>query len=225
MFGLATGEAKFGVPILAGGVGVTEALPMSMPSTLASAPGSKPQPFGGATWERHWLCSPIFVADPFQTQSTRARTCLFAGLVPIGGLLLSVTSQMRYVRNRSPGCTSTRSNGGLPVDGFKTELTNNGQGADVYKHIYGVAGAVLIGDSHAIASGVPGRGGLTGYQNIQRQLSEDMDQAAHGGKESETEVRDDYAGIAVGGAMLKANKERSRPEALRNTLLDILCSH
>jgi hypothetical protein len=113
----------------------------------------------------------------------------------------------------------------LPVDGFKTELTNNGQGADVYKHIYGVAGAVLIGDSYAGFKGATGRMGLTGYQNIQAQLKEDMDQAAHGRKESETELRDDYAAIAVGGAMLKANKDRSSPEALRGALFDILCSH
>jgi YD repeat-containing protein len=115
----------------------------------------------------------------------------------------------------------------FPIDGFKTNLIDNGQGADVYKHIYGIAGGVLIGDFYVIAKDWPWprRGSLTGWQNVIAQVQDDLNAAQGGRKESETELRDDFAGIEVGRSMVRANKDRTRPEVLQRTLFDILCDY
>ena len=115
----------------------------------------------------------------------------------------------------------------LPVDGFKRNLIDNAQGADVYKHIYGIAGAVLIGESYVISKywpfSVPGRARMTGSEVAKAQIADDRTAAAGGRTESETELRDDEAGLDVGFAMLKAAKEPTSPKVLGRTLFDILC--
>ena len=70
----------------------------------------------------------------------------------------------------------------LPVDGFKRDLINNGQGADVYKHIYGIAGAVLIGEFPIISKywpfSAPSRARMTGYEVVKAQIEDDRRAAA-----------------------------------------------
>jgi hypothetical protein len=142
-----------------------------------------------------------------------------------GGITLGLGRDMGYEAAYGKYVKGNQDPRPLPVDGFKNELTNNGQGADVYKHIYGIAGAVLIGDYYVGAPGLPGRAGLTGWQTVFAQVQDDRLAAAGGRLESETELRDDFAGVEVGKAMLNANKERTRPEYLQRRLFDSLCSN
>lgn len=98
-----------------------------------------------------------------------------------------------------------------PISGFRENLTNNNQLADVYHHILFVAGNVMLGE--------PGQAANAAF------IAVDAYQAyIRGRKESETELRDDRAGQRVGNAMLKA-AHNGRFDALRNQLMGILCNH
>lgn len=77
-----------------------------------------------------------------------------------------------------------------PIDGFKQALTDNGQLADAYRHIIFGAGNALHGTAGGDASNLGAK--LSDYYGIYVQ----------GRAESETELRDDAAGIEVGGLML-----------------------
>jgi RHS repeat-associated protein len=98
-----------------------------------------------------------------------------------------------------------------PIDGFQTQLTNNGQDADVYHHILFTAGGELDTNWGAQTNGAF--------------LLFDQQQAFRGRKESETEVRDDYAGIAVGRKMLIMGRLGRRADfaELTKQIADILC--
>jgi len=102
--------------------------------------------------------------------------------------------------------------GQTPIDGFKADLTNNGQGADVYRHILFTAGNVL-------------RGLWWGASANAVFIAYDWQQAQRGRKESETELRDDYAGLDVGNAMLRTAKAGGSGDygALTSELTTILC--
>lgn len=99
--------------------------------------------------------------------------------------------------------------GKTPINGFKEELTNNGQGADVHHHILMAAGLNLT--NNFIGWGVF--------------KATDQDQARKGRKESETEVRDDDAGYAVGSKMFRtAARGRSGDYAkLAGEIRSIIC--
>ncbi len=101
--------------------------------------------------------------------------------------------------------------GQTPIDGFQTQLTNNTQGADVYHHILFTAGGELDTNWGAQTNGAF--------------LLFDQQQAYRGRKESETEVRDDYAGIAVGRKMLIMGRLGRQADfaALTKQIADILC--
>ncbi len=101
--------------------------------------------------------------------------------------------------------------GKTPIDGFSDELVDNGQDADVYHHILFVAGNVLDGQYGAAAN--------------KAFIFVDWQQAVRGRKESETELRDDYAGQRVGDAMLKTGRAgRSGNYAkLAQNIAHILC--
>ena len=77
---------------------------------------------------------------------------------------------------------------GNPSNDFKDELTEYGQGGDVYRHILFVAGTIMAGDSHI-------RSKFIAY---------DQKQADGGRKESIADLADDYAGIEVGKFMDRA---------------------
>jgi hypothetical protein len=90
----------------------------------------------------------------------------------------------------------------LNVEGFHDYLVAGGQGADVYKHISGVAGAVLIG-SRLVAGGLsvtpqPGaqpatRGWAVAYSQLHADEAQLTDPQHH--NETMAEVADDWAGI------------------------------
>jgi RHS repeat-associated protein len=117
-------------------------------------------------------------------------------------------------------------NRNLGTTGFQAGLTANGQGADVYKHIYGVAGGILIGDrTVGIIPGLPGRAGMTGNENVNAQINEDRASASNGRLESYAELADDYAGEAVGRDMLdRVNGQMSNLQ-LSDALFHQLCSY
>lgn len=76
-----------------------------------------------------------------------------------------------------------------PIDGFRPALTANGQLADVYRHILFTAGNSLHGTAAADAENAVFR-------------AYDWQQSARGRAESDTELADDDAGMAVGELML-----------------------
>ncbi len=103
--------------------------------------------------------------------------------------------------------------GKTSVAGFKAELVSNGQDADVYRHILFTAGESLQ----------PG-GEITNYFFTQYDEWQTSWHDSHA-KEAETEVRDDYAGMAVGNAMVKtslAGKSGDYADLARQ-IMGILC--
>lgn len=114
----------------------------------------------------------------------------------------------------------------LGTSGFQAGLVANGQGADVYKHIYGVAGGTLIGDRTAgVIPGLPGRAGMTGNENVTAQINDDQAAASNGRLESYAELADDYAGMQVGSYMLDRIAGKIDNLQLSDALFHILCSY
>jgi hypothetical protein len=96
----------------------------------------------------------------------------------------------------------------LPIGGFKSDLVSNGQLGDVHRHILYGAGSIL--------SGSWARGfGFNAW---------DWTQSTYR-SESETELRDNQAGFAVGRAMLStANAGKNgNYAALFQAIFGILC--
>lgn len=94
--------------------------------------------------------------------------------------------------------------------GFKKELIDNGQGNDVYRHIMWVASTYLDGSNAR-------RMVFTNY---------DRQQKLRGRKESETELRDDQAGIEVGKLMSQAVKAGLSADfkGLADAIRGVLCN-
>jgi hypothetical protein len=120
----------------------------------------------------------------------------------------------------------------LGISGFQDYLIAGGQGADVYKHIYGVAGAVLIGNN-AVAFGVkitpqPGaRPEKRGWGLVYSQLDADqaqMNDPKHH-NEAVAEVADDYAGIDIGKWMGQSMDGTLSQDELRKNIFNRLCDH
>jgi hypothetical protein len=116
----------------------------------------------------------------------------------------------------------------LTTDGFKNDLVKDGQGGDVYKHIYGHAGAMLIGNSGARLPIF----GKSGYQYTDENLALDIDQRDHPEKypghsaaEAATEVRDDYAARDIGRLMGQRMHGNISRDDLRQRIFSILCEH
>ncbi|HBB87134.1 MAG TPA: hypothetical protein DC047_05925 [Blastocatellia bacterium] len=102
-----------------------------------------------------------------------------------------------------------------PIDGFKNELTAKRQRADVYHHILFTAGDGLHGTPAADAENQAFRA-YDWYQSV-----------VLGRAESDTELLDDDAGMAVGSLMLNtALSGRSGDyNALKTRIRGILCNH
>ncbi len=101
-----------------------------------------------------------------------------------------------------------------PIDGFKPALTANNQLADVYRHVLFTAGNSLHGTPAADA------------ENALFRLY-DWQQSARGRSESDVELLDDDAGMAVGDLMLEtALAGRSgNYAALKAQIKNILCAY
>jgi YD repeat-containing protein len=119
----------------------------------------------------------------------------------------------------------------LKTDGFKDALVKDGQGGDVYKHIYGHAGMTLLGNRYLFL-GFSVRGGKTGDEIREAQLAQDIDQRDHPNKypghsalEAATEVRDDIAARAVGEFMRDRFSSKINNTELRQNIFDTLCDH
>lgn len=115
----------------------------------------------------------------------------------------------------------------LSVDGFKNDLITNGQGGDAYKHIYGHAGAMLIGNNRARVIG------KTGYQYTDENMALDIDQRDHpekypnhhgGAAEGAIEVNDDVAGRKIAGLMSQRIHGSISQDDLRKQIFDALCA-
>jgi hypothetical protein len=116
----------------------------------------------------------------------------------------------------------------LTIDGFKDDLIRDGQGGDVYKHIYAHAGAILIGTSGAKLPIF----GKPGYQYSDENLALDIDQRDHPEKypghsaaEAATEVRDDYAARDIGALMGQRMHGNISRDDLRQQVFNILSDH
>ena len=96
---------------------------------------------------------------------------------------------------------------GNPSNSFQDQLTEHGQGGDVYRHILFVAGTVLAGERRA----------------RERFIAYDKKQADGGRKESIAELADDYAGIKVGELMDRAWNGKLDPDGLQSALQRELC--
>jgi hypothetical protein len=120
----------------------------------------------------------------------------------------------------------------MPVSGFLDSLVGGGQGGDVYKHIWGVAGAVLIGN-HFVAGGIaitpqPGaRPARTGWGLVSSQLDVDKDGLNDPNHHDEalTEVADDEAAIKIGKLMGQSIDGTVGRAELRSRIFNILCDH
>ena len=108
---------------------------------------------------------------------------------------------------------------------FQEGLVTNGQGADVYKHIYEVAGGVLIGDRYVGFPGLPGRAGMTGTEAVTAQINQDRAEASDGRLEAYSELADDYAATQVGLHMLDRINGQTSNLQLSYALFSILCSY
>jgi hypothetical protein len=116
-------------------------------------------------------------------------------------------------------------NPSLTVDGFNNDLITNGQGGDVYKHVYGHAGAILIGNNSARLLG------KTGYQYSDENLALDIDQRdnpskypGHSQAEAIIEVNDTMAGRRIGALMGQRIHGSISRDSLRKQIFDILCA-
>jgi len=96
------------------------------------------------------------------------------------------------------------------VAGFKPELVDNGQDADVYHHILGFTGTTLA-SMPEVAAGAWLRDWEQAH--IERRM------------ESITELRDDRAGLAVGDAMARTTRagKKGNYADLAKQIMDILC--
>jgi hypothetical protein len=120
----------------------------------------------------------------------------------------------------------------LKVGGFQQYLIAGGQGADVYKHVYGVAGAVLIGNRF-VAGGMavtPQPGALpatTGWGVAYSQLNADKAQmnVPNHHNEAVAEVADDYAGIDIGKWMGQSIDGTLSQDELRKKVFNRLCDY
>lgn len=124
------------------------------------------------------------------------------------------------------------------IAGFKTELTENTQGADLYKHIMGQAGAILIGDnwlnplSHLtsepyIYQAQPGaKPAATGTELARANLARDRQQIndPRHGLEAIVEVRNDIVGEEIGNMILGTVNNNDSIHALRQKIFDKLCN-
>jgi hypothetical protein len=101
------------------------------------------------------------------------------------------------------------------IDGFRPELTAKGQDADVYHHILFTAGNAL----HGTAGGHAENEAFLLYDQKQSY----WDKRA----ESDTEVLDDYAGMAVGEKMLNTALANKGGDywGLKSQIKNILCDH
>ncbi len=93
------------------------------------------------------------------------------------------------------------------VSGFRDDLVDNGQGSQVIRHILGQAGGEIMGGLGKIVA--------------DNQAAENIEQAKTR-KESETEVRDDIAGVSVGKAIKEFLEGNISEDDLRKMLEDII---
>jgi len=116
------------------------------------------------------------------------------------------------------------------TDGFHQYLISGGQGADVYKHIFGIAGGVLIGNRYIGMTVTPQPGARPadiGWEVVYSQLDADKAQLndPRHKDEAEAEVNDDYAGIDVGKWMGQAIDGTMTQNELREKIFNRLCDH
>lgn len=116
----------------------------------------------------------------------------------------------------------------LTVDGFKQELAGDPQGGDVYKHIYGHAGAILIGSSGAKLPLF----GKSGQQYSDENMALDIDQRDHPEKypghtaaEGVIEVNDDIAARSIGALMGQRIHGSISQDDLRKQIFNALCAY
>ena len=99
----------------------------------------------------------------------------------------------------------------LPTSGFKKSLFKDGQGGQIYRHLYFHLACYLMGPLGWLTSWFIG---LT-----------DIKQAASGRKESETEIRDNIAGRECGKILTLFMKDRIDEKTARNQLRRVLGEH
>jgi len=117
----------------------------------------------------------------------------------------------RALKNRDENGNLYRKND-YPIGGFKPDLVSNNQDAEVYRHVLFTAGNALEGNDLE-------NWAFTQYHKL-RSLEDNPR-----GKEAETEIRDDYAGRAVGQAMVKTVQAGKSGDygALYNNIKNTLC--
>jgi hypothetical protein len=101
--------------------------------------------------------------------------------------------------------------------GFNPELYGNGQGGEMYKHILAFAGSTLVANFGGIAE----RAGAN--KLMETALIHDINQQLTGRKESIAEVKDDYAGMAVGELLVKRINGQISGRDLKQALKRELC--
>jgi hypothetical protein len=132
-----------------------------------------------------------------------------------------------------------KGNNRFGIEGFKKELVEPRQGADVYKHVLGQAGAIMIGDAYLdprsnftnepyVYPPQPGANlAATGSQLAVFNLEWDKRQTKdpEHGQEAMVEVLDDYAGQDIGNMVLDAIRGNRSIQSVRQDIFRRLCDH
>jgi RHS repeat-associated protein len=102
-----------------------------------------------------------------------------------------------------------------PTTGFKQPLYYTGalQGGELYKHVLAFAGLTVKSGFGDVAANIV----------IKNALELDAAQVASGRKESQAELNDDYAGIAVGELLVKALNNQISGRELKRRAKSLLC--
>ena len=151
------------------------------------------------------------------------------------GRLMGAAAKYYYGKSKAGGEDMGRDL--FPTDGFKDEFINGGQGADVYKHMMGQAGAIMIGDEFVVPAfhtAIQPQGGArlgrTGNEVAKANLDADIEQTRdtnnpQHAREAVTEVHDDYAGQEIGNLMRDAMNGKMSMDNLRQQIFNKICSH
>jgi YD repeat-containing protein len=125
----------------------------------------------------------------------------------------------------------------LNVSGFKPELIGTRQLGNVYQHVLGHIGAILIGDNYVLGQGFVGFNGvndvptgITGNQLSARQFQQDFkdanDIAGHPDGEGANEINDDFAGINIGFILRNSDPaDRGIRDEIRPGISKLLCDN
>jgi hypothetical protein len=111
-------------------------------------------------------------------------------------------------------------------DGFRPELTQGGQGGEIWAHLYGHIGTNLtgpMGDNFNIGPGRSDDELIKDIQELQREMKKKKAGQGNNADEKCAEVADDVAGRAVADVLKQVADGTLPPDVAKREIADILC--